>query len=313
VPDPTVLALVGPTAAGKSAVAMAAAERLGPDRVEIVAVDAFTVYRGMDVGTAKPSAADRARVRHRCIDLLDPDQECTAEWFQGAARAAIADVLARGRTPLLVGGSGLYFRTVVDPLAFPPTDPAVRAAVEQRVGGDAAVAHAELVRRDPEAAARMEPGNLRRAVRALEVLDLTGRPFSAWRRGWDAHRSVYPGLRVVGLDVPRQALVARIDARVEAMVADGLVDECRALRRRFPTWSRSARQAIGYAEALDHLDGAVPLAEAVERTKVRTRRFAGRQVRWFAADPRVDWCAPPEAADALVAAADPLHGGSPPA
>ncbi len=302
-PDPPVLALVGPTATGKSAVAMAAATHLPAGAVEIVAVDAFTVYRGMDVGTATPSAADRARVPHHCLDLLDPDEVCTAEWFQGVARAAIADVRARGRIPLLVGGSGLYFRTVVDLLEFPPTDPAVRAGVAGRFGDEAAAAHAELVRRDPEAAARMDPADLRRAVRALEVLELTGRPFSDWRRAWDDHRSIYPDLRVVGLDVPREALISRIDARVDGMLAAGLVEECRALRARFPVLSPTARQAIGYAEVIDHLDGVLTMDEAVERTKVRTRRFAGRQARWFAADPRVEWCVPEDAVDALLAAA----------
>jgi tRNA dimethylallyltransferase len=295
---PRVLALVGPTAAGKSALALAAAERLG---AEIVAVDAFTVYRGMDIGTAKPTPQERARVPHHLVDVLDPAEDSTVAWFQGAARAAIADVLARGRLPLLVGGSGLYFRAVVDPLEFPPTDPGVRADLEARWACDPPGAHASLAARDPAAAAAIDPGNLRRTVRALEVLALSGRPFSDWRRAWDTHDSVYPGLRVVGVDVDRPALAARIDARVDAMLASGLVDECARLAR--GALSVTARQAIGYAELFEHLEGRVDLPEAVRRTKIRTRRFAVRQTRWFAADPRVGWRTPADIVEVLIACA----------
>lgn len=284
---PRVLALVGPTAAGKSALALLAAERLN---AEVVAVDAFTVYRGMDVGTAKPSPRDRLAVPHHLVDVLDPSEDCTVSWFQQAARAAISDILRRGKQPLLVGGSGLYFRAVVDPLDFPPTDAAVRAQVTARVGADPAVARAALAERDPEAAEAIDPGNLRRVIRALEVIELTGRPFSDWRRAWDDFTSVYPGLLVVGVQIPRPQLVARIDARVDAMIDGGLAAECAALRRQ--PLSRTARQAIGYAEMLDHLDGRLTRDEAVERIKVRTRRFAVRQSRWFGADPRVRWRAP---------------------
>lgn len=279
-----VLALVGPTAAGKSAVALEVAERRG---AEIVAVDAFTVYRGMDIGTAKPPASDRAWVPHHMVDVLEPEEECTVEWFQQAARSAIAAVTDRGRTPLLVGGSGLYFRAVVDPLDFPPTDPAVRADVAAEFGGDARAAHAALAAVDPAAAARIDPDNLRRTVRALEVQRLTGRAFSDWRRAWDDHESVYPNLEVVGLDVPREQLRPRIDARVDAMVACGLLEECARLARR--PLSATARQAIGYAEMLDHLAGRSSLADAIERIRVRTRRYAARQLRWFRRDPRVRW------------------------
>jgi len=293
---PPVLALVGPTAAGKSALALATAARRGD--VEVVAVDAFTVYRGMDVGTATPSAEDRRRVPHHLVDVLEPEQDCTVSWFQSAARAAVDDVLARGLVPLLVGGSGLYFRAVVDDLEFPPTDPEVRAAVTARVGGDPAVAHAALAVVDPAAAATMDPANLRRAVRALEVLELTGRPFSDWRTAWDEHRSSrYPGLRVVGVAWERAALVARIAERVTAMLAGGLVEECAALRGR--ALSRTARQAIGYGEVLDALDGGSTMAAAHERILVRTRRYATRQLRWFRSDPRVRWHRPCEVVEVL--------------
>jgi tRNA dimethylallyltransferase len=296
VSGPAVLALVGPTGAGKSAIAVQAGRALG---AEIVAVDAFTVYRGMDVGTAKPSAADRAAVPHHMVDVLDPSADCTVEWFQTAARERIERVLAAGRPVLLVGGSGLYFRAVVDALEFPPTDAGVRAALLDRWGGDPAGAHAHLATADPGAAARIEPGNLRRTVRALEVLELTGRAFSTWRRAWDDYTSVYPSLEVVGLDVPTTELRERIDERVDAMLDAGLVEECRALAR--GALSTTARQAIGYAEVLDHLSGGCALAEAAERIRVRTRRYAARQRRWFRADPRVQWMSASEAVRHLSA------------
>jgi tRNA dimethylallyltransferase len=290
-----VVAIVGPTAAGKSAVALRAAERLGG---EIVAVDAFTVYRGMDVGTAKPSPADRRRVPHHMVDVLEPEAECTVRWFQEAARAAVDDILGRGRPALLVGGSGLYFRAVVDPLSFPPTDPGLRRELEGRYAGDPAGAHAALTVVDPAAAARMDPANLRRAVRALEVHALTGRAFSDWYRAWDSHRARYPRLEVVGIDPGAALLNSTLDARVDAMLAGGLVDECRRLAGR--DLSRSARQAIGYAEIFDALAGRFPLAEAARRIKNRTRRYAARQRRWFRADPRVRWYSPSQADAALT-------------
>ncbi|MFO8076846.1 MAG: tRNA (adenosine(37)-N6)-dimethylallyltransferase MiaA [Actinomycetota bacterium] len=291
---PRVLALVGPTAAGKSTIALEAAERLG---AELVAVDAFTVYRGMDVATAKPDAAMRARVPHHGLDLLEPEEECSVEWFQRRARATIDEVASRGRLPLLVGGSGLYFRAVVDDLAFPPTDAAVRSRLLEAHRADPGAAHAELARLDPAAAARIDPENLRRTVRALEVLELTGRPFSSWRTAWETHEAVYPDLVVVGVDRDRDDLAARIAARVEAMRAGGLLDEARALAGRH--LSRTARQAIGYAEAFAHLAGELTLEEALERIAARTRRFAARQQRWFAADPRVAWHDARDAAEAL--------------
>ena len=285
-----VTAIVGPTAAGKSQLATAVAPDLD---AEIVAVDAFTIYRGMDVGTATPR---RAEVPHHMVDVLDPSQECTAQWFQRRARAAIADVLARDRHALLVGGSGLYFRAVVDPLEFPPTDPHVRRAIEQR-HPDAASAFAAVQAVDPVAAGQLDPANRRRAVRALEVHELTGRRFSAFQVAWDRHVSIYPGLRVIGIDLDRATLATRIADRVDAMLAAGWLDEAARLRSR--RLSRTAAAAIGYAELWDHLDGACTLAEARDRIIVRTRRYAVRQRRWFAADPRVRWMDPTAAADEL--------------
>ncbi len=287
---PAVTAIVGPTAAGKSAVSAAVARAL---QAEIVAVDAFTIYRGMDIGTDKPSAA---AVRHHMIGVLDPSVECSAQWFQGEARRAISDVLSRGRHPLLVGGSGLYFRAVVDPLEFPPTDTQVRRDLERR-HPDAAAAYEALRAVDSVTADGLDPGNWRRAIRALEVLALTNRPFSSWRVAWDRYESCYPGLRVIGLDVERKVLSARISERVDAMLAAGWLEEAAALRTK--DLSRTAAAAIGYAELWEHIDGGCSFAEARERIVARTRRYAVRQQRWFAADPRVRWMSPTAAVDWL--------------
>lgn len=296
--QPGVVALLGATGSGKSELAVAAAVG-APAPVEVVAVDAFTVYRGMDVGTAKPDAAARAAVSHHLIDVAWPHEEVTVRWFQAAARRAVAEVRARGAVPLLVGGSGLYWRAVADPLSFPPTDPAVRARLEHRYRDDPAAAHAALAAADPDAAARIEVANVRRSVRALEVIELTGTPFSAWRTAWDDHTSVYDRLTVLGLQRAPDALAARVAARAAAMVEGGLVAEARALAVRPPGLSTTARQAIGYAEALEAVAGRLDRAGLTAAIATRTRRFASRQRRWFARDPRVEWVSPPAAADAL--------------
>ena len=300
-PDPSaplVVGLIGPTGSGKSAAAMAAAAA-SPVPVEIVAVDAFTIYRGMDIGTATPTAEDRARVPHHMVDRLEPEEESTIGWFQPTAREAIAQVHARGAVPLLVGGSGLYWRAVVDPLEMPPTDADVRAAVEARWAEDPPAGHAHLATLDPEAASRIEPDNLRRTVRALEVIELTGRRFSDFRTTWDDHEAVYPGLQVVGVEVDRPTLGERIAARTHAMLAAGWLEEARGLADR--DLSASAGQAIGYAELFAVLRGERDLAEATEAIITRTRRFATRQQRWFARDPRVRWTPPEQAAAAVTA------------
>jgi tRNA dimethylallyltransferase len=281
-----VLALLGPTASGKSALALAVAEaRLTHGRpTEIVAVDAFTVYRGMDVGTAKPDAAVRARVPHHLVDVLEPGEDLSVVRFRDLARSAIAEVHARGATALLVGGSGLYWRAVVDDLAFPPTDPDVRGAVESRYDGDASAAHAALSAVDPAAAADIGPDNLRRLVRALEVVELTGRRFSDWDDAWRRYDGIYRDLDVALLDPSTDVLRAAIDARAQAMVAGGLLDE--VLRLRSSPRSRTATVAIGYAEAEAALDGRLPVTELARVIADRTWRYARRQRSWFRADPR---------------------------
>ena len=257
-------------------------------KVEIVAVDAMQVYRGMDIGTAKPTAADRSAVVHHCIDLVDPDHDFTVTQFVAAATAAIGDIERSGRRPLLVGGTGLYLRALTDPMEIPGTWPDLRQELEVRAAtAGSADLHAELVTLDPLAASRMEPSNARRVVRALEVTIGSGRPFSSFGPGLDS----YPPTQfvMVGLRWERAALASRVEARVQRMVRDGLLDEVRSLVERYPGLSKTARQALGYKELIDHLEGRCSFAEAVDQVVVRTRQFAVRQERWFRRDPRITW------------------------
>jgi tRNA dimethylallyltransferase len=283
----SVLAIVGPTASGKSELALAVAtartEQGAP--TEIVAVDAFTIYRHMDIGTAKPSAAVQAQVPHHLLDVIDPSEALTVAQFQQLARTVVDEVIARGVTPLLVGGSGLYFRAVVDDLVFPPTDPAVRGALEKQWGSDPDAAHRVLADRDPEAAERIEPANIRRTIRALEVIELTGTTFSSFRAAWDSYTSVYDDLHIGSIHVDVDDLRARVSQRAQAMVEAGLIEEARQLRAAGSV-SRTAMQAIGYAEAFAVLDGDAPVAELASAIAQRTWRYARRQRSWFAADPR---------------------------
>ncbi|GAA4403855.1 tRNA (adenosine(37)-N6)-dimethylallyltransferase MiaA [Fodinibacter luteus] len=294
---PTVVAVVGPTATGKSELGLRLAEELGG---EVVGADASQLYRGMDIGTAKLAPDARRGIPHHQIDVLEVTEEASVAAYQRHARADLADIRSRGRHPVVVGGSGLYVRALLDRLDIPPTDPAVRRRIEEHadeVGTD--VVHAELVDRDPLAAAALEPGNRRRIVRALEVIELTGRPFSATlpRREF-----VHPTL-VLGLLPLREVLDRRIAQRVERMWAQGLLDEVRTLERHGIRSGRTASTAIGYAQALAHLDGLLDEAAAREQTVTASRRLARRQESWFRPDPRVTWVDPtdPDAVDAAVA------------
>ena len=282
---------MGPTAVGKSAVALELAEALGD--VEIVSIDSMQVYRGMDVGTAKASPAERARVPHHLLDLADPDEEWSVARFQREARAAVAGIEARGRRALLVGGTGLYVRAVVDDLRFPGEDPARRAALtaEAAAPGGPERLHARLAALDPVAAGRIEPGNVRRTVRALEVIGLTGAAFSASGAGLASFAAPVVPVRMFGLWLPPAVLDARIAARVAGMYADGLLDEAARLAGADrPPLSATAAQAIGYREAIAVVDGSAPDVDAARAATVRrTRRFARRQIRWFRRDPRVTW------------------------
>jgi tRNA dimethylallyltransferase len=288
------LALVGPTASGKSAVALSVAHALRD--VEIVSIDSMQVYRGLDIGTAKPSRRERATVPHHLVDVAEPSEEWSVAQFQGEARGAIADIEARGKRALLVGGTGLYVQAVIDPLTFPPRDATVRAELEADVTdpGGLAAAFSELQAIDPVAAARIEPGNARRIVRALEVIRITGRRFSSYGPGLHSFGEGAVPVRMAGIWLPRPVLARRIEQRVAAMRDAGLVDEVRALEAR-GAWSRTARQAIGYREVLAHLQGTIAsLDEALAIAADRTRRFARRQRMWFRRDPRITWLGAPE-------------------
>ncbi len=275
------LALVGPTASGKSDAALAIAPRLG---AEIVSVDSMLVYRGMDVGTAKPTVEQRAAVPHHLLDLAEPSERFTVARYQELARSALRSV-AR---PLLVGGSGLYLRAVVDDLAFPPEDRVVRASLEAEaddLGADAL--YHRLADMDPVAAARIEPGNVRRIIRALEVTAISGAPFSSFATAWDRYDA--DRVRAAGIRMDREVLKIRIGERVLAMLRTGWLDEVQGLLDRGLGGWLTASQAIGYAELAEHLDGRLSLDEAAERTVKRTRELARRQMAWFRRDPRIRW------------------------
>lgn len=281
------LVLVGPTASGKSTVALALAERRRArgEVVELVSMDSMAVYRGMDVGTTTPSAADRARVPHHLVDLVEPDHEFSVAEFAAAVAEALDDIERRGGRAILVGGTGLYVQTVVDDLDLPGRYPEVAARLDAEP--DTRALHRRLVELDPLAASRMEPDNRRRILRALEVTEGSGRPFSSFGPGLDAHPAT--PFVLTGLEVPRGLLADRIAARVHEQLDDGFIDEVRALQARPGGVGRTAGQALGYGELAEHLQGGCTLDEAVATTVLRTRQFAVRQIRWFRRDPRIAW------------------------
>jgi tRNA dimethylallyltransferase len=284
------VALVGPTASGKSALALELARRR--PEAELVSVDSMCVYREMDIGTAKPSAAARAEVPYHLVDLVDPDEEFTLSRFQAEAHAALGAIEGRGRRALLVGGTGLYLRAVVDELSVPGRFPDIAAALDaqaQTPGGTQRL-HARLEALDPVAAARMEPTNSRRIVRALEVTLGAGRPFSSFGPGLDAYPST--PFVLVGIRFDAAHHDARIDRRFADLLDSGFLEEVRSLARRPGGMSRTARQALGYRELLAHVEEGVPLGQAVDEAKRRTRAFARRQWAWFRRDPRISWLDP---------------------
>ena len=276
------VAVIGPTASGKSLVALAAAQEVRG--TELVSIDAMQVYRGMDIGTAKPSLAEQALVPHHLIDLVEPSEDYTVARFQDDYRAARAAIVARGGAALLVGGTGLYLTAAIDDLDVPGQYPEVRLALDAL---PTAELHRRLAEADPLAATRMEATNRRRVLRALEVTVGSGRPFSSYGPGVSA----FPPSPVVqiGLRWSRDALTARIDRRVRAMLAAGWLEEVRALTAGPNPMSRTAGQALGYRELIDHLAGRSTLDEAADLIVLHTRQFAVRQERWFRRDPRIRW------------------------
>jgi tRNA dimethylallyltransferase len=274
------LYLVGPTASGKTAVALELARRID---AEIVSADSMQVYRALDIGTAKPTPAERAAVPHHLIDVVNLTEPFNVARYVALARAAIADIQRRGKRLLIVGGSGLYLRALAQGLCdLPEADPALRAELEA-TGCERALD--ELRRVDPEAAAQIDPRNSRRIVRALEICRLTGRKASDLRREWTP--DALPLMR--GLQRDRADLRARCDARVEAMFRAGLVAETQSLLARGLAENRTARQALGYKEVIAHLRGELSLDETIARVKAHTRQFAKRQLTWFRHQARVDW------------------------
>lgn len=279
------IAIVGPTATGKSELALRICEAL---HGEVVNADALQLYRGLDIGTAKLPEPERRGIRHHQLDVLEVTQEASVAAYQRHSREDVGDVRGRGNHPVLVGGSGLYVRAALDDLRIPPMDPEVRARWDARAGTEGTPAlYAVLRDRDPVAAAAIEPGNTRRIVRALEVIELTGEPFSATL---PRRRFVGPTL-VIGLDAPSKVIDERIDTRVLAMWKSGLLDEVRSLAAAGLRAGRTASKAIGYAQALAELDGELTAAEAVAATQHATRRLARRQRSWFRPDPRITWFA----------------------
>ncbi|GAA3216068.1 tRNA (adenosine(37)-N6)-dimethylallyltransferase MiaA [Streptomyces sp. XM83C] len=282
-PAPRVIAVVGPTAAGKSDLGVFLAQQLGG---EVVNADSMQLYRGMDIGTAKLTPEERGGVPHHLLDIWDVTVTASVAEYQRLARARIDALLAEGRWPILVGGSGLYVRGAVDNLEFPGTDPEVRARLEEELAlrGPGAL-HARLAAADPEAARAILPSNGRRIVRALEVIEITGRPFTANLPG---HDSVYDTVQI-GVDVARPELDERIARRVDRMWDAGLVEEVRALEAQGLREGRTASRALGYQQVLAALAGECTMEEARQETVRATKRFARRQDSWFRRDPRVHW------------------------
>ena len=290
---PALIVLAGPTAVGKTQVAIALARAIAG---EIVCADSRTLYRGLDIGTAKPSLADQAAVPHHLLDIATPDQIVTLAEYQRLAGAALADIRARGRMPILVGGAGLYIRAVVDRMAIPPVAPDwdLRARLEQeeRTVGPGTL-HRRLRELDPAAASRIHPRNVRRIIRALEVHTRTGTPISMLQKGRGGERAPAVAdaqtVAMIALTLERDRLYRRIDARIDQQIAAGLLEEARALLRSAYARPLPALQGLGYAEMLTYLEGTVPFEEAVHRFRRNTRRYAKRQLTWFRADPRYVW------------------------
>ena len=277
--------IVGATATGKSELSLQLAEQL---KGEIVNADSMQLYRGMDIGTAKLSLQERRGIPHHLIDVLDVNQDASVAEYQGWARSKTNELLGSGKSVIVVGGTGLYVKAILDELNFPDTDPEVRARLSEeadRIGGDAM--HERLGKLDPAASAAIPKENLRRVVRALEVIEITGKPFTANLPR--AGASYYPDAKQFGLVMDRDDLKARIDRRVDLMWSEGFVGEVRALIEKGITTGKTAKAALGYNQIISFLEGRISESEAMEETKRATRAYARRQETWFSRDARIKW------------------------
>jgi tRNA dimethylallyltransferase len=277
--------IAGATATGKSSLSVQLADAID---AEIINADSMQVYRGMDIGTAKISVEERQGIPHRMLDVLDVTQDSTVAWYQVAAREAIDDIHSRGKNVVMVGGTGLYIKAVIDELNFPDTDPMVRHTLNKEaedLGIDAMFARLEKL--DPAAAIAIDRANLRRIIRALEVIEITGKPFTANLPREESIR--YPHARQFGLVMDREQLSQRIDERVNKMFEQGLVSEVQKLVAAGLLQGRTAQRALGYSQVLSHLQGEVSLEAAIEETKRATRQYARRQETWFSRDTRIKW------------------------
>ena len=295
---PLPLLLAGPTAVGKSDIAVLLAEQLGG---EIISVDSMQVYRGLDIGTAKPSPEERARVPHHLIDVVDLTEQFDAAQFIGLAHRAVADIQGRGRLPILCGGTGLYFKAFLEGLGqVPPADAALRAALQTTPLPELL---RELAEHDPVTYARIDRQNPRRVIRAIAVIRLTGQPFSTQRADWQpATRNTQHAANCIGLARSPADLQQRIDARVDGMFRRGLVAETEALLKRGLAQNQTALQALGYRQIVEHLRGERSLTETIALVKIRTRQFAKRQMTWFRRQLRLTWInlEPQGSAEAVV-------------
>jgi tRNA dimethylallyltransferase len=279
--------IAGATATGKSALSIALAESID---AEIINADSMQVYRGMDIGTAKITVDERQGIRHHMLDVLDVNQDSTVAWYQSDARAVIDEIHSRGKNVVLVGGTGLYIKAVIDELNFPDTDPMVRHTLNkeaEELGIDSMFERLEKL--DPAAALAIDRANLRRIIRALEVIEITGKPFTANLPRQESVR--YPNARQFGLVMDREDLSERIDARVNAMFEQGLVAEVEKLISAGLLQGRTAQRALGYSQVISYLNNELSLDAAIEETKRATRQYARRQETWFSRDSRIKWIA----------------------
>lgn len=284
----SVIVICGATATGKSDLAVALAGDLNG---EIINADSMQLYKGMDIGTAKLSIEERKGIPHHLLDVLNVSEDASVAWYQESARQLISSIESRGKNAIIVGGTGLYIKAILDDLNFPDTDPEVRNrlnAMAEKIGGPAM--HDRLAKLDPGAALAIDAQNLRRVIRALEVIEITGKPFTANLPRKESTR--YPAARQFGLVMDRESLSTRIDARVERMWEEGLVAETTALVDSGIRDGRTAQLALGYAQVLRFIDGEITEDEAREDTKRATRQYARRQETWFSRDRRIQWISP---------------------